>query len=452
MPLDLFQYQAEGAAWLAARDRAGLHDEMGVGKTATGIGAFDAVGAERGIWIVPAMLRENWINEYRRFGRRGLRLCKGRNIHDYVAWERGRFHVLVTSYEQATKWAPRIQDNGEFLDAVIMDEAHYMKNTASKRTQAILGPESDGENGIVGWAAHAWQLSGTPIPNDPLDIFPFLRFCGVMPLPKGAFTKRYFVSRRGTFGSRQFCREETVGELSQLINNNALRRTKKDIGMQLPPVWLTKLLVDGDTQEVRQMLAEHPGLELSVVQAVKDGGLSFLDAQSLATLRRLVGQAKCVPYTKMLIEELRGNGGDKRVVMGIHRDTLRMLQSELTRHGFYAVLVNGDTPEKQRIQAVHDFQNDPDCRVFIGNIRAAGTGLTLTAACELDMLESDWTPAGNAQAIMRVHRIGQERNVTARFITLAESIDEVVNSIVSDKTAAIAMIEGEAMHAAPHLT
>jgi SWI/SNF-related matrix-associated actin-dependent regulator 1 of chromatin subfamily A len=87
--------------------------------------------------------------------------------------------------------------------------------------------------------------------------------------------------------------------------------------------------------------------------------------------------------------------------------------------------------------------------VFIGNIKAAGVGLTLTASCEIDVLESDWSPAGNAQAIKRVHRIGQTEKVRARFITLANSIDETVNRIVAHKTASIASIEGEAMNAAP---
>lgn len=449
MPINLFPYQEQGAAWLAQRDRAGLHDEMGVGKTATLIRALDLVGAERGVIIVPAMLRENWIKEFRRFSHRNLRLCKGANIHDYVAWERGRFHFLITSYEQATKWAPRIMENGEFLDAVVMDESHYLKNTNTARTKAILGPEATGEGGIVGWAQYSWTASGTPIPNDPVDIFPFLRFTQCMPLTKNAFMKRYFTSRRSTYGTKQTCRPGLVDELRALIENNAIRRTKRDIGMQLPPIFLTPLFVDGDSTEIRTMLAEHPGLEQAIISAVEQGGLSFLDAQHIATLRRLVGQAKVIPYSRMLLDELMSGATDKRVVMGIHHDALRQLRDFLARKGIHAVLVNGDTPEKQRIAAVEAFQTDPNCRVFIGNIRAAGTGLTLTASCELDLLESDWTPAGNAQAIMRVHRIGQTRNVTARFITLASSIDEVVNKIVAEKTAAIAEIEGEAMHAAP---
>lgn len=92
------------------------------------------------------------------------------------------------------------------------------------------------------------------------------------------------------------------------------------------------------------------------------------------------------------------------------------------------------------MEAVRAFQDDPDCRVFIANIRAGGTGLTLTAGASIDMFESDWAPANNAQALMRVHRIGQTRNVQARFITLAESIDVIVNDVVERKTRNIAQV------------
>lgn len=422
---------------------------MGVGKTATIIRGLDLLGVERGIIAVPAMLRENWINEFRKFSTRNLRLCKGRNIHDYVAWQRGRFHVLITSYELATKWAPRIRDNGEFLDFTHMDESHYLKNLNSARTRAILGHDATGLDGVVGWAEYSWQATGTPIPNDPIDIYPFLKFTDCMPLSKHEFTKRYFTSRRSTYGSKQTCRPEMLPELQALINNNAIRRTKKDIGIQLPPIFLTSLLLDGDTREVAAMLSEHPGLEQAIVSAIQQGGLSFLDAQHIATLRRLVGEAKAIPYSRMLTDELLSGECDKRVVFGIHRVALASIRDYLVRKGVNAVLVNGDTPEHQRVAYVQAFQEDPNCRVFIGNIRAAGTGLTLTSSSEIDLLESDWTPAGNAQAIMRVHRIGQTRNVRARFITLANSVDEIVNRIVVQKTATIAEIEGEEMHAAP---
>jgi SWI/SNF-related matrix-associated actin-dependent regulator 1 of chromatin subfamily A len=449
MTLPLFPYQTEGGGVLAGKDRFGLHDEMGVGKTATVWEAVDKIGAERGVIVCPAFLRENWIGERRKFFTSPLRLCKGQNIHDFYAWQRGRYNVLITSYELATKWAPLIRETGEMLDFVAMDEAHYAKNSEAKRTKALQGDDLTGPNGLIEWAQHVWHVTGTPMANDPIDIYTFLRLCWATGLGKEAFIKRYFEKKLTRFGMRTSPKPEMIPELQALIDNNSIRRTKKSIGLQLPPIFLTSMLVDGDTDHVMRMLREYPGLEHAIMAAVEQGGLSFLDAQHIATLRRLVGEAKAVPYGHILHEELTSGDTDKRVVFGIHKDALSNLRDFLWKNNIFCVLVNGDTPEKERVEAVRAFQEDERCRVFIGNMRAAGVGITLTAACEIDLMESDWSPAGNAQAIMRVHRIGQARNVRARFVTLARSIDEVVNRIVAHKTASIASIEGEAMHAAP---
>lgn len=448
MPIPTFQYQEDGADHIIRYERHGLHDEMGVGKTAQVIRAANKINATRGIVVAPAHLRENWLGEFRKFSHYAYRVCKGRTIHDFYAWQRGRFHILVTSYEMATKWAEMNYRAGEPIDFVALDEAHYLKNSSANRTRAVLGPAWDGNNALIAWAQHTWHVTGTPMANDPLDCYTFLRMCRATSLGLEPFIRRYFYSNRTMYGSRQEVRPEMLDELRYLISNNQIRRMKRDVGLMLPPIFLTTSLVDGDTDQVRHLLQQYPGLEDAIVRAVEQGGLSFLDAQHISTLRRLVGEAKSVPYAKSLEEELEASD-DKRVVFGAHRMALRNVRDYLARRGFNVVLIDGDTPEKTRTEYVRMFQEDPSCRVFLGNIKAAGTGLTLTAACEIDMLESDWTPAGNVQAVMRVHRIGQTRTVRARFITLARSLDEVVNRIVAEKTAAIAEIEGFSMEAAP---
>lgn len=449
MALPLFEYQQEGAAYLASRARAGLFDEMGVGKSAQGINAIDRLKAKRGAIICPAGVREVWRGEFAKFAVIKRTIVKVMNIHDFMAWQRGRFDVAIMSYEHAVKYAQRINDAAEFIDFMIFDEAHYMKNSETARAKALLGNLSnEGTDGVVKWALRAWMLTGTPMANDPMDIYTFLRFVHAMPLKKGVFQHRYFSTFQRTFNEKNTPRPDIVAELQRLIRNNSIRRTKKEVGLQLPPIWLTSITIDGDDTPIRELLAMYPGLDGAIVAALQSGGLSFLDAQHIATLRRLVGEAKAIPYAKMLVEELM-NCTDKYVVMGIHQKALRDVRDYLAKHGIFTSLVQGETSERERKVQVDQFQNDPRVRVFLGNIRAAGTGLTLTAAPNIDMLESDWSPAPNAQAIMRVHRIGQTNNVRARFITLARSIDEAVNRIVAEKTAAIASIEGEAMNSHP---
>ena len=436
MTLPLLSYQDEAADLLITKDRFGLFDEMGVGKTATAIGALDKAGARRILIVAPAAVREVWVGEFKKFSTIQRKIIKGKTISDFGMWMKGKADVLITSYELATKWGPKIDD---LYDVLILDEAHYLKSHTALRTRALLGTVCDGKKGAGRWAGHVWFLTGTPAPNDPVDVWPFLRFTGGTNLTIAQFTSRYFTSKMGTFTARQEPRKETLPELRSIIEANSLRRTKSDVGMKLPPIWMTTQTVDGDTDEIKDILRQFPGLAGAIMEAVERGGLSFLDAQHIATLRRLVGEAKAPAFVDLMAEEL-ANGMDKVVIMGIHTKALEIVRQGLADRGHKVVMITGAVSERDRISAVQDFQTDPDTRVFIGNVRAAGTGITLTAAADIVMFESSWSPADNAQALMRIHRLGQTRQVRARFISLAGSIDEVVSETVARKTAAIARL------------
>ena len=444
-PLPLLPFQLVGAEFLANKARAGLHDEMGVGKTAQAIAALDRVGAFRVIVVCPAAVREVWRGEFKKFAVIPRKVLKARNIHDLGVWLKGKADVLLCSYEHATRWAEAIERHGDLFDVLILDEAHYVKSSQAQRTRAILGTHCDGKQGLGRWAARVWFLTGTPLPNDPIDIWPFMRFTGATSMTLAPFTARYFKSWQGAFSAKQVPRDEMIPELKMALDAVRLKRTKTQAGLHLPPIHLTTTTVDGDTHEIIALLREWPGLEEAILIAIEQGGLSFLDAQHIATLRRLVGEAKAPAYAKLVAEELR-NGRDKLVIFTWHTRAAEIIVNYLNEQGFSTSLLDGKTPERQRAAHVTSFQTDPAHRVFVGNIRAAGTGLTLTAAADIDMFESSWSPADNAQALMRIHRIGQTRSVRARFISLANSIDEIVADTVARKTAAIASIEnyGEA--------
>lgn len=438
MPLDLLPFQDEGAAFLARHSRAGLFDEMGVGKTAQAIRALDLIKADRVLVICPAVAREVWRGEFKKFARRPRKILKARSIDDLGLWLRGKCDVLLVSYEMATKWSGRIDNAADLIDVVIFDESHRIKNDTAQCTEAMLGKEANGKSGIARWAAHVWFLTGTPAANDPIDIWPFLRFTGATTLGKAAFKKRYFNSRTGAYSTRHTPMDAMVPELRATIKALSLRRTAEEAGLRLPPIWLTTQSVDGNTDEIRAMLREHPGMEKAIIEAIDKGGLSFLDSQHVATLRRLVGEAKAPAFAEMLIEELQ-NGLEKVVVFGIHINALNHLENALRNHGIQSVRVDGGTSEKDRTRAVGDFQGSA-VPVFLGNIRAAGYSLTLTAASDAILFEQDWNPGNNAQALKRIHRKGQTEVCRARFISLADSIDERVAATVASKTAAIAKI------------
>lgn len=448
MPLDLFPYQLDAARWLTTRERAGLFDEMGIGKTAELIRAADLVQARRIIVVCPAMVRENWRSEFIKFGMYQRRIIKGQTVHDFVAWLRGRFDVLITSYEQMVKWAPKIELERAIIDLLIFDEAHYLKDSETNRVKALLFTTA--RETLIKWAVRAWWATGTPIPNDPIDIYTFLKFVRVMPLTLRNFSARYFLSEARMYSSKQTPFSGMIPELRQLIGNNSVRRTLDDVGIQLPPLFLTSVIVDGDTQAIRDLLLEHPSLDHAIQGALRGGGLSDLYGQAdhIMTLRRLVGEAKALPYANQLFYELH-NGLDRIVVFGISRKALTDVRDFLVSHGVKTYLINGDTPERARWQYIESFTSDPSVRVLLLQMKSGGTGINVVVANRCDVLENDWNPANIAQALKRLHRLGQTRPVHARFITLARSLDEPINKIVVDKTTAIASIEGTRMRSAP---
>lgn len=435
---ELFPYQEEGRDFLRAHPRGGLFDEMGLGKSAQAIAAIDALGLTRGVIVCPASVRGVWLGEIKKFSDRPRKVLKGLKSEDLKLWLRGRTDILVTSYEMATKWKKEL--SLDLRDFTIFDESHALKNAGAQRTRAALSHQCDGAYGYAKWGAYTWMLSGTPMANDPSDIWTWLRYCQATRLTLRQFADRYFTVRTGSFNANYSPRKETLPELKTLIREHSLRRTKEQVGLEIPPIWITTQVIEGDTREVTALLAEHPGLDEAVMDAVNKGGLKFLEAGHMATLRRLVGEAKAPVFAKQLVDEIEG-GLEKVVVFFAHTKALNIFAQALKDSGIGHAKIDGSVGAAQRDEAIERFQTDPDCKVFLGNIVAAGTGLTLTAAAEIVMLESSWVPADNAQALMRVHRIGQSRNVHARFISLANSIDEDVSRAVSRKTAAIIAVE-----------
>ncbi|MBO4228046.1 DEAD/DEAH box helicase [Bradyrhizobium neotropicale] len=442
--MQLFPYQIEGAAFLARVKRGLLADEMGLGKSAQAIAATALVhGAPVVAVVCPASLRQNWFREFERFWP-GL-ISYSLEVHSYDMVARGALD----------DWRG---------DVLILDEAHYLKNHKAKRTKAIFGPKCDGDAGLVSRANHVFCLTGTPTPNNPSELWPMLR--AVMPdsirrplkveaapgkvdgtaLRSGAvidnkgkplaywpFVERFCVTQDTGFGIK-IVRGKNLPELKERIAPFILRRKKDEVLKDLPPIRFDTLALDGKmvlTTEASEELAKaYAALEADGVEGLK------AIAPHVAKLRRITGLAKVEAATDWIAEQLEG-GLEKLVVFAHHKDVL----SAFARHfeGDYA-MVAGDTKPESRQEAVDRFQNLPRCKLFLGQIQAAGTGLTLTAASDVLFVESSWTPSDNQQAAMRVHRIGQRNACLVRFAMLAGSIDEDIQRAVLRKTTDIAKL------------
>jgi SWI/SNF-related matrix-associated actin-dependent regulator 1 of chromatin subfamily A len=207
----------------------------------------------------------------------------------------------------------------------------------------------------------------------------------------------------------------------------------------LPPIRFDTLPLTSEAA-VRAIKHIDKSGEIEKVEAALREGPEALAkiAPHVATLRRVTGLAKA-PLVAEWVKDWLEAGGSKIVIFAHHRDVIKHLQDALED---VAVVLTGDMGVWPRQAAVDAFQTDPVAKVFIGQIQAAGTGITLTAASDVLFAESSWVPAENSQAAMRVHRIGQKNACLVRFATLAGSIDERIQAVVSRKMFDIAQLFG----------
>lgn len=452
---DLRPYQVEGAAFLARTGRALLADEPGLGKTAQAIRACDEVGAYRVLVISPASVVENWRREFDRWQQVERPLAAAGRVTGGSGST-----VNFTSYDKATRnidwWLVPT------YDAIILDEAHYLKNRTAKRTKAILGPKCDGKGGLVERAKHVFLLTGTPAPNDPSELWPMLR--AVMPgaitnggalgaagYPNGydmtgkaakplaywPFVQRYCRTQENGFGIK-IVGGKNLPELKARIAPYVLRRKKSEVAKDLPPISFGTLPLDAGSAlaAIRKMEATPEGQQIA---KALEKGVDALQALGphVASYRRIVGMAKVAPVVEW-VKDWFDAGGGKLVIFAHHRDVITALCE-----GFGACMVlTGSTSAEGRQEAVDCFQNDPRYKLFIGQIQAAGTGITLTAASDALFVESSWVPSDNEQASMRIHRIGQKNACLVRFATLAGSLDERIQAACMRKAADISKLFG----------
>lgn len=428
-------YQILAIGQLATMRYALLNYDMGLGKTAIAIGACDSVNAKRILVICPSVARVNWQREFAQWSiyDHEFTVCFTHHQHPTA--------LTIVSYEYATSYLARLVSKE--WDVVICDESHFVKEPKAKRTQAIYGTP-----GIVRKTSRMWNLTGTPAPNNASELWPMLYTFGITGLRYDDFVERYCITRPTFFnGKRGFqvigTKQEMIPEIKGMLKQIMMRKTKEEVLKELPPISFASVTVeagplpaDFDGDKVR---TELRGLEEAISFCKSDDQfMNILEANSVATLRRMTGLQKVKAVAELVRSELESGAYKKIIIFGIHQEVIESLHRELTDFG--AVTLYGKTPAKQRQENIDRFQGQVSCRVFIGNITAAGTAITLTSASQVLFIEQDWCPANNAQAACRSHRRGQEHPVFVRFAGLADSIDEKITSVLRRKTQDLAMI------------
>lgn len=423
-----FPYQIEGISWLKTKKLALLADQPGLGKSAQAIRAAEELGLEKIIIVCPAIAKITWEREITKWSNyTGVQILRKRNETPAPT-----HRIFICSFDYASGNFDRLRF--VHADLLIVDESHCLKSPTAARTKALLST-----TGIIRSVKRCWFLSGTPMPNAPHDLWTTLYTFGQTTLNYDAFMLKF--CNTYTFNGREVPlsgKEKSFPELRLMLDKIMLRRKTEEVLKDLPEVRVEELPIEAElddlTPELREQferLNDFMRDRYKDLEALPSLQLLEATASSTSSLRRYCVMKKIKPVCNLIEEELENKAYEKIIVFCIHREAVIETQSRLAKRG--AVCIYGATSAEDRQKAIDLFQNDPKCHVIVINIATGGTNITLTAASEVLFLEQDYVPGNNAQAIARARRIGQKNSVRARVASLADSMDESVNEILTRK-------------------
>jgi SWI/SNF-related matrix-associated actin-dependent regulator of chromatin subfamily A-like protein 1 len=439
-------YQKAGVAYALQRKDTLIGDEPGLGKTIQALGFVNKVHAKRVLVVAPATLAYNWKAEAEKWLVRPFTIFIPQTGNDPVPQVSEDENLLViTNYEKVTSLSDSKSKGSLFeenlkriWDVGIFDEAQAIKNPESKRSKAILG-----ETGLMQRSRRCLFLTGTPIENYPKEIWPIA--AAVCPAKFGdwwVFAKRYCGLHKEMHGTRQVwvsTGSSNLAELQQRLRASFMvRRLKRDVLKELPPK-RRQLVILGDSEidwskhpqfrRWKELYDKGYDSALSRLESAKTDeeykkaarelnsfvGIAF---EEMSEFRHLTAKAK-LPLCLKYIDNLLENGVGEIVIFAHHKDVLQSLHKH---YGDQAVCIYGDTPISKRGPLVQQFQNG-EKKIFIGGMKAAGSGITLTRASTVVFVEIDWVPGTLTQAEDRLCRIGQKKMVHVIHLVLNNTLD-----------------------------
>jgi SWI/SNF-related matrix-associated actin-dependent regulator 1 of chromatin subfamily A len=391
-----------------------LADEMGTGKTIVAIVAANTLGFRRILVICPANLRETWVSEIRAWQTLGHLVIpvKATSQYEHAFLPSITSGWVVINYDILGRH-PEIKAHP--WDLLICDESHLLKNFMARRTCEIFGGKYRGKRIEPIPIEKALLLSGTPFLNRPDELHTQISYLDRTNWPtfKG-FVEQYYEADASVDDERRVTGEpRNLNELQRKLRNTIMvRQLKCDVLDLLPKVYEEKWVDHTQPADAlphwlwdkRQQIAiTQRRLRKAKSRVVRHELRERLN-RLLEDVRYEVGVAK---FNDVLAYLMRLT--EKTLVFAYHHEIIEGLATALRGAGRDVVTFTGRTRDPTTV--VQHFQESPDCLFFIGNIRAAGIGITLTAACHVVFAELDWTPAVHHQAEDRAHRIGQSEQV-----------------------------------------
>ena len=416
----LYQHQEEGVKFLLSRKGCILADDMGLGKSIQSIVAALESGAKKILVVCPSSTKINWEREINVF-------CDDTTIIDGKKWSGDakftiiNFDILKNFHTLAS---PRKRKEGEPVeilnrdlanagyDLCIIDEAHYLKNNESIRGKIMV------ELCVKHNIERVWLLTGTPVANRPMDFFNLLK---IIKSPIAENWKHYAVRycdgkkffRTLKNGQRkQIWLTDGASNLEELANktkNTIIRRLKTEV-LDMPDKVITPMhhmLDKRGLKQYEQLWDDY--LEKRKLEG-KRTNESQKDLVELILLRQFIA-LEAIPYTIEMVENAI-EMGRKVIVFTSFTDELEIIANHF---GEAAVKHNGPMTTLQKQKSVDAFQNNPKVKVFVGNIKSAGVGITLTEATVVIFNSFDWVTGNNEQAEDRAYRIGQKNDVNVYY-------------------------------------
>lgn len=437
MKTTLYKYQKQGVRGIEGFGlRALLADEMGLGKTIQFLASFrrNHKSCTPTVVVCPASLKWNWAREaMMHIG------CRAEVLEGRTPPPSSRLHprhrLLVLNYEILPYWMDWLKDLDPQL--VGIDECQYIKNREAQRTQAVKE--------LCRGIPHVVMMSGTPLTSRPAELWPALNI--LQPGVFDAFTTYAWDYCQPRMGRRgwEYKGATNLDELHETLETTCMiRRRKVDVLDQLPEK--TRVVIPFELP--RKSYAEYTYAEMNFTRwlAKTKGKARARRASKAAQLTRL-------GYLKRLAAELKykqtvewidtffDESDGKLVVFGIHQ---RIIKPLVERYGKLAVFVDGSVTGRKRQVAVDKFQENANTRLFIGNLKAAGVGLNLTAAHTVGFGELGWTPGEHTQGEDRIHRIGQRDAATCYYLVARGTIEEDLCRILQEKQAILeATLDGK---------
>ena len=416
---------------LLANNKFILADDMGLGKTTSTVIASLESDVKKVLIVCPASLKINWKREIELYSDENVLIVEGKKWGSTFKYYIINYDILKnfhTTENTEDSDAYKIILN-EGFDLAIVDEAHYISNSQAQRTKLL--------NDILAKIPKVWLLTGTPMTSRPINYFNLLKIVNSpLTLNWKSYVLRYCKGYQFRVGGRKIWNTSGASNLDELREQTkavVLRRMKTDI-LDLPekiisPIWLElkNSFYDDELSEFLRISKENRKKESLTVTLNR-----------LMKLRQLIAIEK-VDHTCELIDKVLEQGR-KVIVFTNFTMSLDMIYE---KYGKKAVVLDGRMSKDRRQQSVDRFQNEDKVKIFIGNIKAAGVGITLTAADTVIFNDLSFVPADHSQAEDRAYRYGQKNSVLVYYPVFENTIEMTIYNILQKKKDIIDQVMGD---------